>query len=267
MNGNKHISELRLEKLILGELSEEEERELRADEETAARIRDLEQSNRSILSEFPPRLMAEEIARKASAAELAEKRRPAGTTVFPVSRVAVPVLAAAVLALTLGIVPRLYRDRILPETPVGTERIKGLKPSLNVYRERGDQIELLSGGEIARENDRLQIEYNAAGKRFGLIFSIDGRGTVSLHFPDFIDASNRLDDSGSVPLPFSYQLDDAPDFERFFFVLSDSDFDVESILEKARILAKDRQSSMRRDLDLPPSFEQVSLLVKKEASR
>jgi hypothetical protein len=53
-----------------------------------------------------------------------------------------------------------------------------------------------------------------------VMFSIDGRGTVTRHFPLEKLESVRLEPKGEVSFPTSYQLDDAPGFERFILVTS-----------------------------------------------
>jgi hypothetical protein len=64
-------------------------------------------------------------------------------------------------------------------------------------------------------------------------------------------------------LSSSYELDDAPDFERFFFITSKSGIDVQTILKSAKELAKNPKTAETAELDLPNSISQYSLLIKK----
>jgi hypothetical protein len=94
-------------------------------------------------------------------------------------------------------------------------------PRLYVYRKRGQRIVRVGAGARARRGDLLQLGYDAAGALHGAIFSLDGRGRVSLHFPRSAGASTRL--SGGRPhlLPYAFELDDAPSYEHFVMFLSD----------------------------------------------
>jgi hypothetical protein len=81
----------------------------------------------------------------------------------------------------------------------------------------------------------LQVSYVALGRPYGVIFSIDGAGVVTLHHPTSAEGEQALVDlDGAVPLPSAYELDDAPRFEKFFFVTALHPLDVTAILEKAR---------------------------------
>ena len=74
------------------------------------------------------------------------------------------------------------------------------------------------------KGDTLQIRYVAAGKRFGVIASIDARGTVTLHLPETPGPAAALQRDGERTLPHAFELDDSPGFERFIFVTSDAPF-------------------------------------------
>ena len=63
-------------------------------------------------------------------------------------------------------------------------------------------------------------------------------------------------------LPSSYELDDAPAFERFFLVRSDAPFDVGPIVAAARG-PRGRSGARGPPLPLPLSYQQASLLLEK----
>lgn len=86
---------------------------------------------------------------------------------------------------------------------------------------------------------------------------------LSLHFPGRASASNRLEGEGEVPLAFSYQLDDAPEFERFFLVTSRRQFPVEQVLRADRALAAEPKRAKKGNLALPWGLEQWSVLLLK----
>jgi len=174
---------------------------------------------------------------------------------------ALPIAAAAVFALVLsfaGMYPSLFQKSEIP-----VERIKGMEPMLNIYRAEGEQAKLLDDNTFAREYDLLQLEYNSAGYTYGMIFSIDGRGTVTLHYPVSDNVIPELN-TGSVLLPYSYQLDDAPGFERFFFIVADEEFSARQVLREAERFAESRSHGKAGMLNLPMDFSQYSITILKE---
>ncbi|HEY0840889.1 MAG TPA: ActD-like protein, partial [Vulgatibacter sp.] len=99
-------------------------------------------------------------------------------------------------------------------------------------------------------------------KRFGVIVSLDGAGAVTLHLPASGNASAALDAQGATPLPQAYELDDAPSFERFVLVASDSPFEVDTVLQAARTLVSGADAATS-PLALPEGLEQTSVVVRK----
>src|SRR5690606_33901846 len=110
--------------------------------------------------------------------------------------------------------------------------------------------ERLVDGATAEEGDLVQLSYVSAGRRYGAIFSIDGTGELSLHLPLEGGEAVLLEAGPAVALSHAYELDDAPAFERFFFVVSDEPFRLEPILEAARSLPEGESR-----LPLPRGFE------------
>ena len=74
-----------------------------------------------------------------------------------------------------------------------------------------------------------------------------------------------LDQGGAVPLRESYELDDAPGFERFFFVTVAQDepaLEVARVMDAARALAAS-EDAREAALELPEGWRQQSLLLTK----
>ncbi len=155
--------------------------------------------------------------------------------------------------------------------PTGVEetRTKGQSPRLIVHRKLAEELaEELDEGTAVSEGDVLQVSYVAAGERRGVILSIDGRGEVTLHYPEREGDSTALRREGAVPLAHAYELDDAPDFERFVFVTSEDPTlapDVGAILESARAVAKDPARARAAALELPAGLRQQGFTVRKSA--
>lgn len=273
---NERIPELYLEQALLDELPEEipeEKRSLLESEKAAARLDELKASNREILMKYDPASMAEQILTRLESVKGEKDRSNIKTGWFNSHRPGV-LLAAAALAILAGTSPFLFRrSPSIDMTAPGTEitRIKGMDPAISLYRKLDGTVEQLIDGATARESDLIQISYNAAGKPFGAIFSIDGRGVVSLHFPGDRSGSLVLTRDGEVALDFSYRLDDAPRFEQFFFVTSDRTFDISTVLKAAEKLSKrlilGKADPGDETLDLPDGLDHTRLLIRKEVSK
>lgn len=261
-----------LEKYRLGELTEDETQLLKQeypdqdelDRETAR----LKVSDAEILDKYSPGEMSELIKEKIRSDK---KFGLKNSGIKRLNRFKVlgytAGAAAAVLVLVFGLsiyTPSTTSGSLISaEDSLSSERVKGLNPSLKVYRRSGDTAEILVNRDSAVEKDLLQIEYIAGSFKYGVIFSIDGRGTLTMHFPAYSGVSAELDNNGAVLLPYAYELDDAPDFERFFFVVGGSGFDLNEVFDAACELASKGNAARREFLDIPESYYQTTLLLKK----
>src|SRR5262249_11385798 len=123
-----------------------------------------------------------------------------------------------------------------------TTRVKGLTPRLYVFRKgAAPAAEPLASGAVARENDVVQLAYQAAGRRDRPIVSIDGRRAVTRHLPAAGAEAVPLEPGPPVALAQAYRLDDAPGFERFYLVTADRPFPVDDVVAAVlrRAAAKD----------------------------
>ena len=177
-------------------LSRERAHLTQPDEELAA-------SDRAILEAYPPRVMAARIEQRL--------RRP--RRVWLVGLVAV----AALLLFQLSPGPSPS-----PSVELEPARAKGL-PELRVHREDGAR---LLDQDPARPGDRVMISYIAAGQAHGAIFSLDGAGSLTQHYPLQGDLSVPLEPGGAHTLERSFTLDAAPEFERFFLVTDEQPFEL-----------------------------------------
>lgn len=118
------------------------------------------------------------------------------------------------------------------EPAPGAVREKG-GPSLALYRYRPLGPERLARGAAAARGDRVQLVVRSGGASHGLVYSVDGAGRVTLHFPGHPEASTAFDRGGWWPLSHSFELDGAPRFERFVLLVSDRPLPVARLLEDA----------------------------------
>jgi len=250
------VPDLLLEKLALGELdpaqADQVRRRLAAEPAGERRLAALTASNREILAAYPARKTAASIDQR-----LAETRRPRR------SWIPLPALATAAAALLVVVVWLAGPFRTAPpaepvQPGIPTERIKG-DPQVIIHLKRADSIRQIFAGDALSAGDTLQLSYLAGGAKYGVIFSVDGRGTVTLHFPAHPDDPTELAEGAAHPLPFSYELDDAPDFERFLFITADEPLDVRQVLAWGEELGADRL----KEPALPANLQSFELTIDK----
>lgn len=243
------LSSYRLERFALGELDADEQNEienaLRASNRSPEQVKaEIEASNAEILAQYPPQMMA---ARIQAELQKAPRKSPAKPRYFAAALTATTLTAALVAVLVLPTdIPTEHQPgvsvtdqpanypTVAPEPGI---RYKGTGPVLQVWRQTETGAERLENNAEVSAGDRLQVRFQAAGAPHGVIVSIDGRQQTTLHFPDFEGGDTSLA-PGASTLNHSYQLDDAPDFERFFFITSDSPLDTSAILDALEELAR-----------------------------
>lgn len=258
---NKKPPALWLEQAALNELSESTRASLhsRIDEQELAHQRQLlEQDNAETLLRLPSARMVAAIQQRATRArKQAEVRSwmPGAWTLAPV--MSLSALLLIVLSMD-GELPPTRSDA----TGVEATRIKGLAPHLVVYRHHGESAERLTAGAVAKNGDRLQLAYVAAGDAYGVVVSLDGAGAVTLHLHEGLRSATLKADH-ETPLPESYRLDAAPRFERFVLVTSTQPFDVSVVENAARALISTPHGAQHADLPLPSGLRQVSFTLSK----
>ena len=172
-----------------------------------------------------------------------------------------PALSLAAAAAAVAIVV-VTRTAMFVE-PLSVERIKGGegsgRPELALYRRTADGSERLADGAVARPGDVVRVGYHAAGRAYGAIVSIDGRGTITRHLPADGTRSVALQPDATVLLDQAYELDDAPKWERFYFVAAASPFEIDTIVKAAR--------DAPARLALPHGLDQSTFTLQKESGR
>ena len=99
---------------------------------------------------------------------------------------------------------------------------------------KGNKHQRLPAGAAVRPGDELQLSYVAGGRRFGVVASVDTRGTVTLHLPETPGAAPTLAPGKETKLPHAFELDDSPGAERFVFVSGDQPFSTDVVAEALR---------------------------------
>jgi len=264
---NKQIKTWELERYLLGELPpsrmEEISQLIHKSPDLDKEIDDFKQANIEVLEQHPLETMLPEILKKyeenRQRARIRERTRP-----FTLKRLlyATPVLVSALILVFVV----FFKDSTGP----GSIRIKGeesldlTKTQVIIYRKSNSEIELLHNRDQAKAGDLLQLGYAPAGMTHGVILSIDGDGVVTLHYPESRDGSSLLKQERKNLLSSAYELDNAPDFERFFFITALEEINVEEVLKIAEALARSPALARTDNLKLPESCQQFSILLNKE---
>lgn len=250
------IPDWKLERYLTGDLPEGEMREIRELEKTdeifAGRVKMMREDNAAILKKLPFEKLSEKMEARELGAGLNGTGRGAGTNGAGngVNFRLVKFAAAAALVLAVVSVALFSQREIGPnagtqvaggaqvmdvamvdasEIPggAGDTRIKGLDARMEVWKKTGDSaVQMPNLGE-AREGDEIQLRYAVPEKCFGLLFSMDGNGTLTMHMADGSSAV-ALEPGKMTTLPFAYKLDNAPKFEKFFLLTSRSAFELDA---------------------------------------
>jgi len=233
MNDNR-VSSLMLERYRLGEVTPDEQQiiteALSSDSALRSRLESLDASDRELRQRYPIEFMGLDNLKQP---ERPFRRRAAGNRIRFLGRLAALILVCILL-------PVIYLLR--SNTGTGpTDRVKGLintNSELSIYL-MGDQESPLPDQTVLREGNTVQLAYTAPdGEYYGVIFSIDGRQTVTMHYPYRRGQSSLLVSGRHTFLSEAYTLDDAPDYEVFVMVVSGKPLNAETVLGEAQKIAR-----------------------------
>ena len=254
VDGDGPIADVTLERYRLQELpagiAARLEQRLGRDDELRGRLEALAHSDDQIRVSERLELVDAGIRRRLAVNSAAQRRW----------RSLVP-LAVAAGAVVLLVLPLLTSGPGEEED----ERTKGLRPSLVLFRQAGAGSETLADGAVAHEGDLIRVGYRAAGRRYGVILSIDGRGHVTMHLPTSGDRAVSLRRESTVLLDQAYELDDAPRWERFYFITASDPFLVAPIAASADRAVALAGGDTPSELPLAAGLEQSIFSLQKES--
>jgi hypothetical protein len=224
------IPDVRLERYRLGELPAAERESITArladDPGLRERLARLDRSDAEIASAYPTQTLTQMIRRRALQPETAGQ-----ASAVPRRSWLVPAAVMAACACVAAIAVTIWQHApVADDTTIKS----GRDASLVLHRRVADGSEELRRGAPARQGDEVRIGYRAAGRRYGAILSIDGRGTLTQHLPRAGDQAAPLRPTGTVLLDFAYELDDAPRYETFYFVTANEPFALEPVRRAVR---------------------------------
>ena len=233
-----------LEEIKNSEVNAENFYSIYGKENIEAALNDLKKSDEEILNTYSVESMKAAVAGKMAASKLKannnEGQEASNILRFPTVRFV--TYAAAAVLLAAIVIPAGLKNSKVAAANAPTERVKGnalapdsKDPQLKLYRQKGREIQALDDGDFARSGDIIQITYNAGSDEYGVIFSVDGNGNITRHFPENSWQAAHLEQrNDETPLDFSYELDNAPDFECFVLVTSKKQFSLEDIESKIK---------------------------------
>ncbi len=249
------VSDLLLERYALGELPLDLKRRVEArldvDPALSARLDSLRASDETLLKQYPPEVVVPSLRNLLRRERVEMNNRNAHTGRSSAYFLAKPVFAAALVLAAVSIplwqfgrsvLPPLVDEGLVavisvpepsviaPEPTKEGTRIKGLDPAIALFRRTDQGAEALKPGATVRPGDVLRVGYRSGGFPFGAIFSVDGNGSVTRHWPLAGDGGGRLE-AGEQLLPGAFMLDAAPDYERFFLLVSEEPFNLNPELE------------------------------------
>lgn len=105
-------------------------------------------------------------------------------------------------------------------------RLKGSNSGISAYIQRDEYAEVLKAEDIAGSGDVIQLSYFVDKWDYGVIMSRDGNQHITLHYPEYYSSDTKLEKSREIMLPYSHELDNAPEFEHYYFVVSDRPIDI-----------------------------------------
>lgn len=219
------IPQLLLEEILLGEKEAKNYYAKYGKENLDAELAKLRESNEQILSTYPAKKF------NFSKLNIVQMDKPKSANIYKRINKAKPFIFAAAAVLALAVCAPVMLNTSKFFGGKNATRLKGNSHhQIHIYKQDGKDAVLLKNGGEAKENDLVQITYTPGCYNYGVIFSVDGNGNLTRHFPDASWKAQKLEKTGEeVPLAFSYELDDAPKYECFVFVASKNPFDFSKI--------------------------------------
>jgi len=236
-----------LERYRLGELLPEDRKALEEafmmDDKIRSRLIVLDESNRELRKRYPVEFLDLENSRppkmrfsgrwKGLPAKLPKQGKITAAILLCFALPFVFYLRVQNQAETRGI-PALAHES-------SADRAKGAVLShaeLSVFLKGESEIPL-GDQAVLGEGNTVQLAYTAPfGECYGVIFSIDGRSEVTMHYPYRTGQSPLLVSGKRTFLSEAYTLDDAPFYEVFIMVVSEKPLNVETVLQEAQSIAK-----------------------------
>lgn len=234
----------KLERYLLGELPPKEmlilQKQINDNLHLQLQLETLQKSNADFLNENDPKQSARRILALSGAKKEFAKQKEfeAETTIkswwgtvlsMPMQRV-----SAVFLALFAAVI--VWQISHQSALPVNEIRTKGLNARIELWQKEGDSVALILDSAQLKKDDLVQIRIHPASRCFAAVVSIDGRGNWTTHLPATGPLATYVEPGKNEFLPFSYQLDDAPNYEVFWLISAEAPFHVDSLIQSLESL-------------------------------
>jgi hypothetical protein len=203
-------SDLRLDRLLCGELDDGDARALRAHLEAsprcAARLAELQADRDAFVAAPAPLRLIDGGAAGAATATTAATSPTTARTASTSSRGARLYALLPVLAAAAGLVFAVQTTTTTSDGDV--VRTKGTAPRVLLHGKRGEVVRPLGAGDVVFAGDLLRLDVGTAGPRHVGVVGVDHDG-VSAWIPADGDALVHVG-GAPAPLPTAVALDEAP---------------------------------------------------------
>ena len=232
---SEYISDFKLEQWLQGELSAKEseriESAIQSDPVVHNRVEEMKRQGQELLDQYPPNAFRRDVEQKWKRLVAQEAHQETSQWILGSWKPFAGVLAVC-LAIFV-IVPPFLGEEESGSGGDNSYRIKGDAVHLMVHLVENDtQKQQLVGGERVQAGDRIQLSIRQAKGRSFVVFSIDGSGVLTPHYP--MGDKAKREEKPFFSLPTSYQLDDAPAFETFYLVSAEEELIKSDLLAKAK---------------------------------
>jgi hypothetical protein len=254
------VSAFMLERYKLGELNPEDQQAmseaLQTDDELRSRLEGLEESDRKLRLLYPAEFFGLEKIRQLRIVRAKTIARFAALAALVAAGVILPVFYYFSLSKNK---PDINNGIAISAVPpdLQTDRTKGLTQGdllpveLSLYL-KGEEDVTLPNQTVLEKGNTVQLAYTvpAGAEYYGVIFSVDGRAAVTMHYPYRKGQSSLLVSGKRTFLNEAYILDDAPDYEIFVMVVSEKPLDVDAILGEAQTIIEEKGSAAFADCEV-----------------
>lgn len=237
---------LKLEQYKLEELSESSIESIKLNSDEKEYLDYIEEDNKDFFEKFDISNLAMNTKSKLDNKKIIK---------FPIKTITALVSVAACLILTLNILPLVNNNN--PEIIY----LKGSE-NLNIYLKTKDSISKLKNLDIIDDKSQLQLTYRS-NNRYGVIFSVDGLNNITYHYPEQFNQITNLELGKEITLPTSYTLDNAPFFEKFYFISTDSSLDIKYLRDSISNI-KVSGGRIVKELDLTKKYKITDITLLKE---
>jgi hypothetical protein len=267
-----NVSAFMLERYKLGELNSEDQwaitEALKTDEELRSRLEVLEESDRELRLRYSADFFGLENLPRRRIVHTRTVTRFIGLAALIAAGVILPVFyyfallrnepgisgqqtAQHELDINKGITVAAVPNDLQTDRTKGLAQEGPLPVELSLYL-KGEEEIVLTDQTVLEKGNTVQLAYTvpAGSEHYGVIFSIDGRAAVTMHYPYLKGQSSLLVSGKRTFLSEAYILDDAPDYEIFIMVVSEKPLDVDEILGEAQTIIEEKNSAVFADCEV-----------------